>query len=251
MAILYVAAEAAELKPFAGLLTGLRRLKWPLDYAWEGIWESRRILLAANGAGPKLAADAVETAIRAGMVAELSSSRLQAVVSTGFCGGLDPDLRESQIVVATRVLCPANGEIYECAAVTAADEFVSGSMLSQDRIANDSPEKQRLFGHGTIAVDMEAGGVAARAKRAGLPFCCIKVVTDRADESFPFDLNRLRSSEGRIVRGKILLHALTHPKVISDLLRLKRRTEDAAKTLGNFLIGSRVIANTDTAASES
>jgi adenosylhomocysteine nucleosidase len=251
MAILYVAAEAAELKAFAALLTGLRKLKWPIDYAWEGIWESRRILLAANGAGPKLAADVVETAIRAAMVAELSSSRLQAVVSTGFCGGLDPDLRESQIVVATRVLCPANGEIYESTDISASGEFVSGPMLSQDRIANDSLEKQRLFAEGAIAVDMEAAGVAARAKRAGLPFCCIKVVTDRADESFAFDLNQLRSSEGRIARGKILVHALTHPKVISELLRLKRRTEDAAKVLGNFLIGSRVIANTDSAASES
>ena len=124
-------------------------------------------------------------------------------------------------------------------------------MLSQDRIANDSPEKQRLFSHGAIAVDMEAAGVAARANRAGLPFCCIKVVSDRADESFPFDLNRLRSPEGRIVRGKIVVHALTHPQVISHLLRLKRRTEDAAKSLGNFLVGSRVIANTDSATPES
>jgi adenosylhomocysteine nucleosidase len=251
MAILYVAAESAELKPFAALLTGLRKLKWPLDYAWEGIWESRRILLAANGAGPKLAADAVETAIRAAMVAELSSSRLEVVVSTGFCGGLDPELRESQIVVATRVLCPGTGETYDCARVTAPGEFVSGLVLSQDRIANGSSEKQRLFSEGAIAVDMEAAGVAARANRAGLPFCCIKVVTDRADESFPFDLNRFRSPEGRIGRGKIVVHALTHPQVISDLARLKRRTENAAKSLGNFLVGSRVIANTDSAISES
>ncbi len=250
MAILYVAAEAAELKPFASLLTGLRKLKWPLDYAWEGIWESRRILLAANGAGPKLASAAVETAIRAGMVAELSSSRLEAVVSTGFCGALDPELRESQIVVATRLLCPASGETYDCASITAPTEFVAGSILSQDRIANDTSQKQQLFSRGAIAVDMEAAGVAARARRAGLPFCCIKVVADRADESFPFDLNRLRTPQGRIARGKIVVHALTHPKVISDLLRLKRRTEDAARALGDFLVASRVIANADSALPE-
>lgn len=251
MAILYVAAEAAELKPFATLLTGLRKLKWPLDYAWEGILESRRILLAANGAGPKLASDAVETAIRAAMVAELSSSRLEAVISTGFCGGLDPELRESQIVVATRVICPSTGETHECAAISGPEEFISGPLLSQDRVANDSSEKQRLFSHGAIAVDMESAGVAARAKRAGLPFCCIKAVTDRADESFSFDLNRLRSPQGRIVRGKIVVHALTHPQVISDLLRLKRRAENAAESLGNFLVGSRVIANTASATPES
>ena len=51
MALLFVAAEAAELKPFANRLTGLRKLNWPLDYAYEGICDGRRILLAANGAG--------------------------------------------------------------------------------------------------------------------------------------------------------------------------------------------------------
>ena len=31
MAILYVASETSELEPFANMLTGLRKLKWPLD----------------------------------------------------------------------------------------------------------------------------------------------------------------------------------------------------------------------------
>src|SRR5437764_10895060 len=104
MAILYVAADAIDLKPFAALLTGVRKLKWPIDYAFEGVWDGRRVMLAANGAGPRLAAQAVEIAIRAVTGAELSSSKLEAVVSTGFCGALDPQLRESQLVVATEVL---------------------------------------------------------------------------------------------------------------------------------------------------
>lgn len=242
MAILYVAAEAAELKPLAQLLTGLRKLKWPLDYAWEGIWESRRILLAANGAGPKLAAAVVETAIRAGMVAELSSSKLEAVISTGYCGALDPALAEGQIIVADRVLDSATGEAFHCAQVTSPQEFVIGTLLSQDRIVTHATAKASLFETGAIAVDMESAGVAARAKRARLPFGCIKVVSDRADESFPFDLNAMRSAEGRIVRGKIVVYALSRPKLLGSLLRLKRRTESASKTLGEFLVSSRIIA---------
>ena len=74
MAILYVASEAVELEPMAKLLTGVRKLKWPLAYAYEGVWEGRRLLLAANGAGPQLAMRAVEVAIRAITSAELSSS---------------------------------------------------------------------------------------------------------------------------------------------------------------------------------
>ena len=122
---------------------------------------------------------------------------------------------------------------------------MTGTVLSQDRIAHDAAEKRSLFSQGAIAVDMEAAGVAARTNRAGLPFGCIKVVSDRADETFKVDFNGLRSREGRIARGKIVVHALAHPSVIPSLLRLKRRTEDAAQILGEFLVSSRITGEPD------
>ena len=246
MAILYVAGEAAELKPFATALTGLRKLKWPLDYAFEGILEGRRIMLAANGAGPNLAAQAVEVAIRAVSAAELSSSKLEAVVTTGYCGALDPALQESQIVLGTAILDLASQETIECETVHAAPEgFATGVVVSQDRIAIAASEKQQLHINGAIAVDMEAAGVARRARRAALPVYCIKVVSDLTDESFAFDLNKMRTTEGRIARGKIVSYALSHPNLLPSLFRLKRRSEAAAKALGDFLVSCRVKSEPD------
>jgi len=240
MAVLYVASEAAELKPFAKLLTGLRKLKWPIDYAWEGIWEDRRIMLAANGAGPQLAAQAVEVAIRAVTAAELSSSKLDFVFSVGYCGALSADLREGQIIVGTEVFDLATQERFPCVPVTAERDFQSGMIVSQNRIAIGAVEKATLREGGAIAVDMEASGVAARAIRAGLPFSCIKVITDRADESFGFDLNKMRTTEGRIARGKIGTYAISHPRLIPELMQLRRRVKDAAAILGEFLVSCRV-----------
>lgn len=240
MAILYVASEAIELEPLAQNLTGLRKLNWPIDYAYEGIWEGRRMMLAANGAGPRLATQATEIAVRAVTAADLSASRLEMVVSTGFCGALDPALRECQILAATEVADSQTEERFACASVTGPGTLTSGLIVTQDRVAQDTAEKQHLALTGASAVDMEAAAVAARAKRAGLPFACIKVVSDRADESFGFDLNRMRSPKGRIRRGKIVIYALTHPQVIPELFRLKRRTEDAARVLGEFLVNCRI-----------
>jgi adenosylhomocysteine nucleosidase len=250
MAILYVAAEAMELEPFAALLTGVRKLKWPISYAFEGVWEGRRVMLAANGAGPKLAAQAVEIAIRAVTGAELSSSKLEAVVSTGFCGALDPELREGQLVIATELLDLDTHTTFECGEVDADSPFASGLLLSQDRIANYAAEKQQLREHGALAIDMESAGVAARAKRAGLPFYSIKVVSDRADESFPLDINSMRAPDGRIRRVKIGIHGLTHPKLLPKLFHLKRRSSDAAKALGDFLVSCRIRPKSDTGVAE-
>lgn len=246
MAILYVASEASELRPFAALLTGLRKLKWPLDYAFEGILEGRRVMLAANGAGPRLAAQAVEVAIRAVKGAELSASKLEAVVSTGYCGALDPTLAEGEIVVATKVLDLSQDETLDCAPIATESACSHGVIASQDRIARDTAEKARLQTRGALAIEMEAAGVAGRAKRAGLPFCCIKAVSDRADESFGLDLNKMRTTEGRMARGKIGIYAIAHPTVIPELVHLRQRARGAARALGDFLVSCRINPEPDT-----
>jgi adenosylhomocysteine nucleosidase len=239
MSILFVASEAAELEPLASHLENLRKLNWPIDYAYEGITGGRRFILAANGAGPKLATRATEVAIRAVTNADLSSSQLEAVISTGYAGALDPALKLSDIVVAHEVLDSATGESFPCSVLDL--DKKQGVVLSQDRIANDIAEKQQLFAKtGASAVEMEAAGVAARAKRAGLPFYCIKVISDAATESFGLDLNRMRTAEGRVARGKIIVHALVHPNLLPGLFRLKRRTEEAAQVLGEFLVSCRI-----------
>jgi nucleoside phosphorylase len=182
----------------------------------------------------------VETAIRAVSAAELSASKLDAIVSTGLCGALDPNLKENEIVVGTETLDFATNERYRCAPVLSDSNFTSGTVVTQNRIATTATEKTRLAASGAIAVDMESAAVALHAKRANLTFACIKVVSDRADESFEFDLNEMRAHDGRIARGKISLYALTHPNKVAGLLRLKRRAEGAAKVLGEFLVSCRV-----------
>jgi hypothetical protein len=92
----FVAAEALE---FSGLLRHAERvvkLNWPLDFARK-IWLSgHAVILVANGPGPKLAAEAVEIA--------KGRERLTGIVSTGFCGALDPALNLSDIFIPTELL---------------------------------------------------------------------------------------------------------------------------------------------------
>jgi adenosylhomocysteine nucleosidase len=226
-----------------------------VDYAVEGVLEGRRVLLAANGAGPELAARAVEVAVRAVTAAELSASRLEAVISVGYCGALAPDLRENTIVIATEVLDRVTGAAFPCVVPLLEADVAKGKLISQNRVAVTLQDKAELAGTGAIAVDMESSGAAARTQRAGLPFLCIKVVLDRADEMFHLDLNAMRTREGRMNRGRIVAYAVTHPWLFPELLRLKRRAAGAATALGEFLVTSRIdfgqnIAPADTLASE-
>ncbi|HSU33773.1 MAG TPA: hypothetical protein VLJ11_21275 [Bryobacteraceae bacterium] len=240
MALLYVAAEDFELKPFARALTNARKLNWPVQYAMEGVLHGRRLVLVADGAGPKLAAHATAIAFRAFAGTGLTSSVIHTVISVGFCGALDPNLGANEIVMGTEIVQSMKSERFACTTGSASQSYVSGPIFSQDRIANNAHEKHELRSLGTIAVEMEAAGVAAYAQKVGVPFACIKVVSDRADESFPFDLNRMRTNEGRIARGKIGTYVLWHPILLPKLWGLKQRSDDAARTLGDFLVSCTI-----------
>ena len=240
MAILLVASEELELSPFAKRLVGRRALKWPLDYAEEGVWQGRRMILAANGAGPKLASQCVEVALRALTAAELSASKLEAVGSVGLCGALDQNLHEKQIIVASTILALDRGEdLLSCEKIEADVEFTEKLIVSTDRVAVTMADKEKLAARGAAGVEMEAAGVAQRTFTANLPFFCVKVVTDLADEEFVMDFNEMRGSDGRFSRGKIVIYAATHPSVFPKLWKFRRRCESAAEVLGAFLASCR------------
>jgi hypothetical protein len=101
-------------------------------------------------------------------------------------------------------------------------------------------EKKQLHSTGAIAVEMEAAGVAQRAEKLGVPFFCLKAVTDLADETMANDFNVVLRSDGRFDTMKVLLSSLRHPWVrLPELFRLQRRCALAARSLGEFIADCR------------
>jgi adenosylhomocysteine nucleosidase len=170
-----------------------------------------RWLLAANGPGV-LAAEALR-----------DKQNVDGIVSTGFCGALDPTLRIGDIVVSS-------------SEVSSPRPFMRGVILSVDRVAVTVAEKRALRERtGALAVEMEAHAVAAKAREWGVQFRCVKAVSDLATEDMPLDFNLYRDSEGRFSRSRIALAAMARPfSVMPGLQRLDRNCRTAAERLGEF-----------------
>ena len=184
--------------------------------------------MVANGEGAALAAEAAETAHE--------QERIDAVVSTGFCGALDPELRPGDIVVATKVVEAASGRCFEAAEPVATRTYRRGSVISVDRVLLTAEEKARFRARGDDAVEMEAAALAGKAAEWRLPFYCIRAVTDTAEESFALDLNGARDADGRLRRWRIVAGALRRPGTgIAELVKLHRRSRLATGELGDFL----------------
>jgi adenosylhomocysteine nucleosidase len=107
-------------------------------------------------------------------------------------------------------------------------------------VVQTAAEKSQLRTPGAIAVEMEAAAVAERAQALGLPFFCIKSVTDLAGETLTIDFNAALRSDGRFDTMKILASSLRHPWVrLPELFRLRARCVRAARSLGEFIADCR------------
>ena len=129
-----------------------------------------------------------------------------------------------------------NGEPSFTASLPSAGRpFASGILISTDRFIGTTAEKAKLRSTGACAVEMESMAVASRAASRGIPFFCIRAVSDRASDGFDIDFNRMRDASGRFQLTRIVLHAMAQPsRRFPELLKLKRNSDSAAKALGEF-----------------
>jgi adenosylhomocysteine nucleosidase len=229
-----IVAIAAEAREFSGLLRHASRvtpLPWPVDFARRAEIAGAPWVLAANGPGPQLAARAVEAAT--------ASERPRALLSTGFCGALDPSLQTGDVFVTRCLQAPEQSKSYAGLPVQSDRQHRHGTLVSLDRVAVTSEEKAALRAGGADAVEMEAAAVAHQADRLQTPFFCVRVVSDSAADTLPFDFNRYRDAQGRFSRSRIAVAALLRPAALAGLLRLDSHCRRASILLGDFLATCR------------
>lgn len=228
----FVAAEAVEFQGIIRRLEDVQRLELPVKFARMGKSDGRSWVFVADGPGPRLAAKAADAVRQRGM-------ELDALISTGFCGGLDPALAIGDIVAGSRVLEP-NGREFPAHLPETRRTYATGAVISVDRVATMPKEKEELRAAGAVAVEMEAAAIARRAAEWNVPFYCVRTVSDTAGQGFAIDFNTVRDAEGRFNRIRVLRAALGRPfSRVPELLRLRKRCRFAAGTLGEFLADCR------------
>jgi len=224
---LLVAAQERELGGLVRLLGPAEALQWPVDYSVRLRLPRADWFLVANGAGRGRASEALRAA--------LVRQRFDAIVSTGFCGGLDPALEPGGIVAATEVSAVDYAGRRRAEAPRTGRDFAKGPLVTAGRVVLSAAEKAELRSRGFLAVEMEAAGVAAEVP-PGVPFYCVRAITDTAGETLRIDLNEARDALGRIDDVRVVRCALRRPlRGVPELWRLFRRSRLAAERLGEFL----------------
>jgi adenosylhomocysteine nucleosidase len=214
-----IAAMAGELKP--------------LVRGWEhtsgngvDLWRRRRAsgdwIAACAGAGAAAAARALAQAERDGPA--------DFIISTGWAGALNADLSAGRAYRISGVIDSRTGERFPIPG-----ESGDYWLVTSPRVA-DQPEKRRLAAAtGAGLVDMEAAALARVAARRGVPFRCVKGVSDGFGETMP-DFNAFLTPEGRFESGRFVRFAALRPRLWPALLRIGKNGRDSAACIRDSLL---------------
>lgn len=200
-------------------------------------------VLTVTGPGP------VRAARMAAQV--LDASRPAGVICAGLAGGLRPVLERGHLLAAHTVLDHATDETFAAdpalleaarrcaprpqAGSEATSGFREGVLLTHDRVVGTASGKAALS-HRADAVDMESAAVARAAAQRGIPFLALRVISDTAEEDFPFDLNDYIDGQGNVRRMKLAAAAIVRPRTVPFLLKMRASAQDGSATLATCLI---------------
>jgi len=219
-----IAAMPGELKPFlnANAKEGwvherrgnvnLWRLTWPLD---QGEW-----IAACAGAGQQAATRAFAAVEQDGPI--------DRVYSIGWVGALSNAYTPGRAYTVSSVIDASTGERFPTASST------GPTLVTSPKVA-DEPEKHRLAAaYSAALVDMEAAAIARLAAMRGIPFFCIKAVSDGLTDRLP-DFNRFLDAQGHFQLIRFILFVLPRPWYWPALIRMGENSKTASLGISKHL----------------
>jgi len=212
-----IAAMEGELSP---LVRGWRRESRGGVDLWRLVHGDGEWLAACAGIGVGAAGRAFAEAERAGP--------LGLAVSVGWAGALSEEFAVGRAYRVSGVIDARTGE-----------RFPAGPgacwLVTSPGVAGREEKRRLGAAHGAGLVDMEAAGVARLAAARGVPFRCIKGVSDGPSERLP-DFDAFVSAEGGFLWARFAGFALLRPWLWPALARMGGASRRAAGAVAESLI---------------
>ena len=213
-----IAAMPGELKP---VVRG-----WPQStrgdiHFWAQRNEEEEWIAACAGTG-------LDAATRAFAAIE-DGGPIDLVLSIGWAGALITGCAAGEAYNVAGVIDAVTGERFNCEAGAGPYWLVTGP-----RVADEAEKRHFAALYKAALVDMEAAAIARLAAARGIPFYCIKGVSDPLEEKLP-DFNRFLDPSGHFQTSKFVLFALLRPWFWPALVRMGENSRKASQSMAERL----------------
>jgi adenosylhomocysteine nucleosidase len=169
-------ALPAESSDFVGRLEKPGLISREGVEAIRGRLHDKPLTVIHTGVGKKICRERLTVLLR--------RERFQYLISAGFAGALEKDLRVGHLLVAENF---SNPQLLSSPDLDLADEGTFlGRLLTVTRIIESTHERESLNQKtGAAAVDMETETIAELCAAHDLPMLSLRAISDTASESFP------------------------------------------------------------------
>jgi adenosylhomocysteine nucleosidase len=240
--ILVTFALETEFAPWRALRK-FRRAAWGAAQAHFTEIGGAEVGVVLTGVGSRQASSAVSKIFWG------DPDGMQFCISSGLAGALKAEYRVAQVLAAQTVVArtavaesvPADAHAQMLESTPALISFAAESgatvvnrFYSAGRAITTAQEKRHL-GESADAVEMESFQVLLKARADGIPAVAIRAISDAVDEDLPLDFNEVFTERGEVSISRVLGQVAMRPQSLPGLVRLGRRSKQAAESLAEFL----------------
>jgi len=213
-------------------------------------WKKRKVVIVESGIGCDRAGEATESLIQV--------FQPKRIISAGFAGALNTELKKNQIVIPNRLVYQISGEELDLWGRRLAgpegsvdsqqkasetndsviDRFVTGTLLTADHVVSDPKEKQNFRKRFSASlVDMETWAVAHICLKYGIPFLPVRVIFDTAEEPISREVKNITENTQNVARmmGALFGAISKRPSSVLELYKLKENSLVASDTLAKAI----------------
>ena len=150
------------------------------------------------------------------------------VMTSGICGGLDPEVPVGTLINPEFVVERSTGRSYRHVPPTGAP--TSGKLITTENATLDLAMSQRFFAEGCIAVDMETAAVAEVCEDVGCAWSAYRCIGDRIFDGFLDDrVLAMTNPDGSGNPEQMRRLIAEDPQLAANLEQLAKDTSNAAR----------------------
>ena len=163
---------------------------------------------------------------------KLLQNRPALVISAGFAGALQPDLKAGDLIIGKNYSDPKI-----VAQLTLDQGWRAGDILTEAVIIERAETKRRLGQEtGCLAGDLETSHLARICAEQGLPMLSVRCISDTAAEDMPVPSGALLNpATGRPEPFQLFRHLIANPSSVAGFNKLFKNAKLAQTRLANGL----------------
>jgi adenosylhomocysteine nucleosidase len=220
-------ALPAESSDFVSLLEKPAGLSREGVETIRGQLHGKSVAVLHTGVGRKICAHRMDVALR--------REEFEFVISAGFAGALEKELRIGNLLVSENYSSPQL--LRSAQNALTGDGVFQGKLLTVPEVIESNSEREQLAARtGAAAVDMETEFIAEICADHQLPMLSLRAISDTPSEPFPapahvlFDIEKQRTDFLRLA-----FYLIKHPGAFARLNAFRERVSVARKALAATL----------------